>query len=110
MKSKNNNCLISFIGKYQVSVLSDERIILPVGVISQLEDNGIKKVLVGKLPEFKALILCPETLWSKWIYKIKRKFPCLKTLEGARTFLIPWQSIHWDTKGSNLAHHSHDKG
>jgi len=56
-------------------------------------------MLVGRLPGHKALILCSEALWGKWLNKIKKKFPFLKTDDGARTFLIPWQPIHWDAKG-----------
>lgn len=82
-----------------MSVLGDERIILPIGIISRLEDNGIKKILVGKLPGYKALILCPEALWGRWLNKIRRMFPCLKNHDGARTFIIPWQPVQWDTKG-----------
>jgi len=44
-------------------------------------------------------VLCPENLWSCWINKLNKIFPCLQTQNGARTFLIPWQPISWDAKG-----------
>lgn len=90
---------ISFVGKYEVAVLTDKRIILPSDVIQQLKAYSIKSVLVGRLPRSKALVLCPENLWDRWINKVKKSFPCLRTHDGARSFLIPWQPIHWDNKG-----------
>jgi len=90
---------ISFVGRYEVTVLTDRRIILPVDVIRQLRDHGIERILPGKLPGSRAIVLCPENLWDHWIRKLKKSFPCLKTYNGARTFLVPWQSISWDTKG-----------
>lgn len=90
---------ISFVGRYEVSVLADQRIILPSSVIRQLRDHGSKRVFPGKLPRSKALVLCPEKLWDHWVKKLKKSFPCLKTYNGARTFLVPWQPLSWDTKG-----------
>jgi DNA-binding transcriptional regulator/RsmH inhibitor MraZ len=90
---------ISFVGRYEVTVLTDRRIILPVNVIRQLKDHNAKKILPGKLPGSKAIVLCPENLWNHWVKKLKKSFPCLKTYNGARTFLVPWQPVGWDTKG-----------
>ena len=90
---------ISFVGRYEVTVLTDKRIILPANVIRQLRDHGTERILPCKLPGSRALALCPENLWGRWVNKIKKSFPCLRTHNGAITFLIPWQPISWDTKG-----------
>ena len=97
---KTNKCRysISFVGKYELSVLSDSRI-LPAGVIRQLRNQNIKRLLPSRIPGLKALALCPEILWGQWLKKLKSRFPCLKTNNGARTFVVPWQPISWDTKG-----------
>lgn len=89
----------SFVGKYEVSVLSDYRIILPINVLRQFNIYRIKRILLSRLPGLKALVLCPEGLWEHWVNMQKKSFPCLETHNGARTFLVPWQPIHWDTKG-----------
>ncbi|MHC4475099.1 MAG: hypothetical protein ACYTEL_05625 [Planctomycetota bacterium] len=99
LKTKKQQHSISFIGKYEVTVLNDRRIILPADIIRQLEGNGIERLLLGKFPGCKALVLCPEILWGKWLRKIRKKFPCLEIQDGARTFLIPWQPAKWDYKG-----------
>ena len=98
-KTKKRQCSISFVGKYEATVLSDKRTILPSGVIRQLKDHDVEKVLLGRLPGFKALVLCPEILWDKWVSRIKKRFPCLSNHDGARSFLIPWQPISWDSRG-----------
>jgi len=99
LKSKKQQHSFSFIGKYEVTVLTDNRIILPVDVIRQLKDHNAKKIFPGRLPGSKALVLCPENLWDRWINKIKKSYPFLRTHDGARAFLIPWQPVGWDTKG-----------
>ena len=99
IKSLKQQHSVSFIGKYEVTVLNDRRIILPADIIRQLEYNSLKKLLPSKLPMRKAIILCPEIFWGKWLKKIKKKFPCLEIQDGARTFLIPWQPTKWDNKG-----------
>lgn len=98
LKAKKQ-CSISFVGKYEVTVLTDRRIILPADVIRQLRDHSAEKVFPGRLPGSRALVLCPENLWGNWVKKLKKSFPCLRTHNGARTFLIPWQPVGWDTKG-----------
>ena len=98
-KVKRQQHFISFVGRYEVTVLSDRRIILPADVVRQLKNNRIDKVFLGRLPGLKALVFCPEKLWDSWISKIKKSFPCLRTHIGARSFLVPWQSVHWDMKG-----------
>ena len=90
---------ISFVGRYEVTVLTDRRIILPADVIRQLIDHNVERVLPGRLPGSRALVLCPENLWGNWVKKLKKSFPCLRTHNGARTFLVPWQPVGWDTKG-----------
>jgi DNA-binding transcriptional regulator/RsmH inhibitor MraZ len=90
---------ISFVGRYEVTVLTDRRIILPANVIRQLRDHGTERVIPSKLPGSRALVLCPENLWGHWVKKLRNSFPCLMTHDGARTFLIPWQPVRWDTKG-----------
>lgn len=99
MKPKKKQCSVSFIGKYEITILDDLRLILPSDVIRQLKHHGIEKVLAGKLPGFNALVLCPETLWGKWLNKLKKDFPLIETHDGARSFLIPWKPIGWDSKG-----------
>lgn len=99
MLSKSKPCPISFIGRYEITVLDDRRLILPADVVRQLKHHGVETVLVGKLPGCNALILCPEALWGKWLKKLKKSFPALNTHQGARSFLIPWQPISWDCKG-----------
>ena len=99
LKAKKQQRPISFVGKYEVTVLGDKRIILPATVIRQLKEHSIEKVCPGKLPGQKAIVLCPESFWGQWVKKLKKSFPCLMTHEGARTFLIPWQPVGWDTKG-----------
>ena len=99
MRAKQKQNSISFVGKYELTVLSDFRIILPADVMRQLKLYDIKKLLPGRIPDTKALVLCPETLWSMWISKLKKNFPCLENHKGARSFLIPWQPIGWDSKG-----------
>src|SRR4030042_2399529 len=109
MKAKQRQHPVSFVGKYEATVLSDQRIILPTDVIRQLEDHGIQRVFPGRLPCLKALALCPESLWDQWTSKLKKNFPCLETHKGARTFLIPWQPISWDSKGRiSLPRHARD--
>ncbi len=99
LKAKKKQRSISFVGRYEVTVLTDRRIILPADVIRQLKNHSIERVFIGRLPGSKALVLCPENLWGCWIKKIKKSFPCLRTHIGARSFLIPWQPVGWDTKG-----------
>lgn len=99
MKLKKPQNSVSLFGKYEVAVLSDQRIILPANLRQQLEGNGMKKLFPGRIPGCKALVLCPENLWGHWIKKLKNKFPCFETQNGARAFLIPWQPIRWDSKG-----------
>ena len=100
LKSKKKKShSISFVGRYEVTILTDRRIILPCNVIRQLRDHGSERVLPCKLPGSRALVLCPENLWDYWIKKLKKSFPCLKTYNGTRTFLVPWQPIGWDSKG-----------
>ena len=99
MKMKQKQISPSFVGKYELTVLSDSRVILPADVIRQLRNRGIKKLLPGRLPDLKALLLCPEIFWGRWRNTLTRRFPCLKTNSGARTFLVPWQPVRWDSKG-----------
>lgn len=99
MKTKRKQISVSFVGKYELTVLSDSRVILPIDVIRQLSSQGIKRLLPARLPDLKALLLCPEILWGRWRRTLIRRFPCLKANDGARTFLIPWQPISWDSKG-----------
>ncbi len=99
LKAKKQQRSISFIGRYEVTVLNDRRIILPADVIRQLRDHSTERILPGMLPGSRALVLCPENLWDHWVNKLKKSFPCLKTHNGAKIFLIPWQPIGWDTKG-----------
>ncbi len=96
---KKKHRSISFVGRYEVTVLTDRRIILPANVIRQLRDHGSERVFPSKLPGSRALVLCPENLWGHWVKKLKKSFPCLRTHNGARTFLVPWQPVGWDTKG-----------
>jgi len=93
---------LSLVGKYELTILSDSRVILPIGVIQQLRSQGIERLIPSRLPGLKALVLCPEILWAQWTYKLKRSFPCLQTHSGARSFLIPWKPISWDSKGRIL--------
>lgn len=99
MKTKQLQNSVSFFGKYELTVLSDWRIILPTDVLRQLNKHNIKRLLPGRIPGLKALVLCPEALWGQWTKKLKKNFPCLETHKGARTFLIPWKPISWDHKG-----------
>ena len=99
LKAKKQQHSISFVGRYEVTVLTDRRIILPVDVIRQLRDHDTERVFPGRLPGSRALVLCPENLWGRWVIKLKKSFPCLETQDGARAFLIPWRPIGWDTKG-----------
>ena len=99
LKSKKQRRSISFVGRYELTILTDRRIILPTDVIRQLKDRGAERIFPGKLPGSRALVLCPENLWGHWANKLKKSYPCLKNHNGIRTFLIPWQPISWDTKG-----------
>ena len=99
LKAKKQQRSISFVGKYEVTVLTDRRIILPTNVRRQLRDHSIERLFPGKLPGLRALVLCPENLWSHWVNSLKKSFPCLGIRNGARTFFIPWQPVSWDTKG-----------
>lgn len=99
MKTKNKHYSISFVGQYELTVLDDQRLILPSDVVRQLEDHGIEKVLAGRLPGFNALVLCPEALWGEWLKKLRRDFPAIETYDGARSFFTPWRPIGWDSKG-----------
>jgi DNA-binding transcriptional regulator/RsmH inhibitor MraZ len=98
-KVKRQQHSISFVGRYEVTVLTDRRIILPSDVIQQLKAYNIESVFVGRIPRSKAIVLCPENLWGHWVKKLKKSFPCLRTHNGAITFLIPWKPIGWDSKG-----------
>lgn len=82
-----------------MTVLDDHRLILPSDALRQLERQGVDKVLAGRLPGFNALILCPEALWDDWLIKLTRDFPGIEAHYGARSFLIPWQPVKWDSKG-----------
>lgn len=99
LKTKQQNPSISFVGNYEVTVLGDRRIILPADVIRQLRDHSTKSIFPGRLPGSRAIVLCPVNLWDHWTNKLKKKFPCLKNLSGARIYLVPWQPISWDSKG-----------
>jgi DNA-binding transcriptional regulator/RsmH inhibitor MraZ len=99
MKAKQQQRSFLFVGKYEVTVLSDQRITLPAGVIRQLQDHGVRRVFPGRLPCLRALVLCPETFWGQWTNKLKKSFPRLESHSGAKDFLIPWQPISWDAKG-----------
>jgi len=67
MKVKQKQGTVSFVGKYELTVLSDWRIILPADVIRQLTIYNIKKILPGRIPCLNAIVLCPEALWGLWI-------------------------------------------
>jgi DNA-binding transcriptional regulator/RsmH inhibitor MraZ len=99
MKVKEKQISASFVGKYELTVLSDSRVILPIDVIRQLRSQNIEKLLPGRLPGLKALLLCPEIFWCRWRQTLTRRFPCLKSDNGTRTFFVPWQPIRWDSKG-----------
>jgi DNA-binding transcriptional regulator/RsmH inhibitor MraZ len=98
-KAKKQQQSFSFVGRYEVTVLTDRRIILPADIIRQFRELSIERIFPSRLPGSRALVLCPENLWDQWVNKLKKSFPCLTTHNGARTFLIPWRPIGWDSKG-----------
>lgn len=96
MSKKNNHSDIRLIGQYEVTVLEDGRILLPIELQRQLAGSGVKKLCPGKIPGMKAVVLCPQQLWNRWANHLETQFPSLKTHPGARAYLTPYKPISWD--------------
>lgn len=99
MSKKDSHFDISIIPQYEVTVLEDSRILLPIEFRRRLAACGVKKLYPGKIPGMKAVILCPQQWWSRWTDYLQTQFPSLKTHPGARAYLTPFKSIGWDPQG-----------
>lgn len=91
-----------FNGQYDVSVLSDGRVRLPDEVVKQLERRGVKAVWLATLPNLKALVICPERFWPRWVQQARHQFKFLETEDGIRAISSMWKRRTWDSKGRLL--------
>lgn len=98
MSKENRHSGIGPIPQYEVTVLEDGRIVLPIDICRQLKGNGVKKLYPGKIPGMKAVILCPQQWWNRWTDYLQTQFPSLKTHPGARAYLTPYKPISWDSQ------------
>lgn len=98
MSNANEHSGIGPIPQYEVTVLEDGRIVLPIEICRHLRDNGAQKLYPGKIPGIKAVILCPQQWWGRWTDYLQTQFPSLKTHPGARAYLTPFRSIRWDSQ------------
>jgi len=99
MKANEQLTSIGLIGRHEITVLDDGRIILPSDIVHLLQAAGVKKLYPAEIPGLKALVLCPEQLWNRWVAHLETKFPTIKTHPGARAYLTPFKPVAWDSQG-----------
>lgn len=99
MNTEKQNTSIGLIGQHEVTVLEDGRIKLPSHLRRQLENAGVHVLLPGRVPGLKALVLCPEHLWHRWVHQLQKQFLNFKSHPGARVYCTPCKPITWDSQG-----------
>lgn len=99
MEANEQLASIGLTGQCEVTVLEDGRIILPSDILRLLYHHHVQKLCAGRIPGLKALVLCPEQFWDRWISHLETKFPVLKTHPGATAYLTPFKPVAWDSQG-----------
>jgi DNA-binding transcriptional regulator/RsmH inhibitor MraZ len=89
------------VGQRDITVLDDGRIKLPGDIMAELESlTRLEKVLYpGRIPQVRAIVLCPEEHWDHWQVHLQSQFPLLKTHPGAIAYLHPFKPATWDRYG-----------
>lgn len=64
-----------------------------------MKAHGVTRVWLCAVPGLKALIMCPDSHWGMWVKEAKRRFPCLRTQDGVRTYLAPAEQVSPDQRG-----------
>lgn len=80
-------------------MLGDGRLMLPAAVRHQLNDNRIQQLWISRVPDAKALVLCPPHQWNQWTAQQQKKYPYLSTTQASRTFWSHVDCKEWDKKG-----------
>ena len=85
-----------FHNHYNVHLMHDYRLKLPVAVVRQLEDAGVSEIWLGPTFLPNGIVLCPVELWSQYIKETKDRLPFLGTTDG-EILLFPMSSQQaWD--------------
>ena len=88
-----------FLGVNDATVSEGHRIRLPREVVRQLRGRRVGRLWLGIIPKAKALVLCPEDTWNRWVAGLQKQYPNLNTSEGFRVFLSPSRLVTMDGKG-----------
>ena len=96
MSPTNGKPPFDFGGTFDVTLLADHRLRLPVGVTNQLRAAGIASLRLTILPGHPALVVCPESAWPAWRTKVKATFNDLAPAEAERATEIFTRPIHLD--------------
>jgi DNA-binding transcriptional regulator/RsmH inhibitor MraZ len=88
-----------FLGVDEATVSGDCRIRLPRSAVRQLRKQRVGRLWLGIVPQAKALVLCPEGTWDRWVEGLQKQYPNLDTPRGFRAFLSPSKRITVDGKG-----------
>ena len=64
---KNRQQRPGFVGEYEATVLGDGRLRLPDQVVRQLRAHNARQLWVTAIPGTKAVVLCPEASWVRWV-------------------------------------------
>lgn len=99
MISRRRQQHMCFFGQYDVTVLGDRRIILPAKVRQQISDADEGTVWLARVPDVKALVICPDATWAQWRKTIKERFSFLNTPAGVRAYMAASEPTKWDKKG-----------
>lgn len=94
----NKPISIRLIGQYEISVLDDGRIILPSDIVQRFREGDVKELYPGRIPEVKALVLCPGHIWDRWLAHLQKEYPSFQTHPGARAYTTPFKPIRWDSQ------------
>jgi DNA-binding transcriptional regulator/RsmH inhibitor MraZ len=70
-----------------------------LGRLLQSLERPCKALYPGRIPLAKALVLCPEQFWGRWIGQLQLQFPLLQTHPGATAYLNPFKPVTWDCEG-----------
>ncbi len=99
MKQEKKEHKLEFLGEFELTVMDDGRIRLPSKVRTLLDKHKIKKLRPTILPNEKAIALCPEQFWPKWIEKLFREDSSHSTFQKERRYLTPSTPLGWDKNG-----------
>jgi len=88
-----------FLGVDEATVSEDCRVRLPGPVVRLLHERRVGRLWLGIIPQAKALVLCPEDMWNRWVEGLQKQYPNLNTPGGFRAFLSPSRLVTVDGKG-----------